>query len=804
MPAVKLGKRRSGEHARGGARINQLDDVPNTATPAWSEKFQGRSSTADVMGDVEEESENDSPQKQTYAQTAATMKRPMSERSGVGRGRGKHPRTMLRRVLNAASVLEKEVRMQTEFKRLDEILVTAIARSQTIIVPEAVRLHYNEIHLYIKYQAVRLYCWYRAEGWPAFAASELAGHPSLTSSSTVRDWANDFRCPFVRSEEKVPKDVGTFSPYARGGHIKWFLENEVLRRKAFKWICKSAEAKGTANMTIQSFHKFLVGTYDAASKTFTERGLLTDVLESKSKTGLSLETCRVYLHKLGFSYDFTRKNVYADGFDRPDVVKHRNEFFLPAMADAERRSYMWVPPAWLEEPSNWPKDEGHHAWVEQGKPEVHVDTFEWKNDKTPLGIDRFAAWGPMGGVLSSRLLPDEKPVIIILQDETCIRQYDTQKKAWRHNGAAMSIAPKGEGAAIMYSGYICEQEGGFPMLTEPMVIELNKKMTTKMKAEKKSAAAIKAALHDIKALRAEGLITDLDADGLPVISEEKVAASKLYEMPGLIQLEIGKNKEGFWDGDCQVEQAKKIQKIMIIKYPGHVIHHVYDWSSGHHAYDDDALNGNKMNAGPGGKQPSMHDTTVFVTECGGSPRNLTAVAGSSPPCLAQTMSFRVGDVVLIEKMERVLAEGDPLVGKPKGAMQVARERDVYKKGMSMKGPVLKDAPAGEDDDEPLLEGDDFDDDAGDNDEEKGVRRDVSLSVIHVLSQMSDFKNEKCKLQKVVESMGGECSWLSKFHACCNGIEYVWGNRKKAHRKVRHNGRISPHLACMHDPHLTGT
>ena len=32
-------------------------------------------------------------------------------------------------------------------------------------------------------------------------------------------------------------------------------------------------------------------------------------------------------------------------------------------------------------------------------------------------------------------------------------------------------------------------------------------------------------------------------------------------------------------------------------------------------------------------------------------------------------------------------------------------------------------------------------------------------------------------------MGGECIWLSKFHACCNAIEYVWGNRKKAHRKV---------------------
>ena len=29
--------------------------------------------------------------------------------------------------------------------------------------------------------------------------------------------------------------------------------------------------------------------------------------------------------------------------------------FLPAMADAERRSYLWVPKAWLEKKEHWPK-----------------------------------------------------------------------------------------------------------------------------------------------------------------------------------------------------------------------------------------------------------------------------------------------------------------------------------------------------------------------------------------------------------------------------------------------------------------
>ena len=80
------------------------------------------------------------------------------------------------------------------------------------------------------------------------------------------------------------------------------------------------------------------------------------------------------------------------------------------------------------------------------------------------------------------------------------------------------------------------------------------------------AEEIKAAQHDLEALRAEGLVTDLDEDGLPLVSTDKKAmASKLFSMPSLMQLEIGKNKEGYWNGENQVEQAKLMQRVMSIK-----------------------------------------------------------------------------------------------------------------------------------------------------------------------------------------------------------------------------------------------
>src|ERR1700722_487369 len=48
-------------------------------------------------------------------------------------------------------------------------------------------------------------------------------------------------------------------------------------------------------------------------------------------------------------------------------------------------------------------------------------------------------------------------------------------------------------------------------------------------------------------------------------------------------------------------------------YPDGVGVFIFDCSSAHEAYADDALMAHKMNRGPGGKQPKMHDTVNFTT-----------------------------------------------------------------------------------------------------------------------------------------------------------------------------------------------
>jgi hypothetical protein len=221
MPKLAAGKRRSGDDARGSARLNANDELPHTNTTAWRQKFMGRTSTAEALGDDLSSDENGSPNPRPYSDVATTMKQPLSERAGVGHGGGKHPRTVQRREARMLEVLAAEVQRRKRYLEIELFCKQAMSRAQEVIVAEATRLGYSEIHMYVKYQAVRIYFSYLAEGHSAIAASEAGGWPSMYSGSTVREWANDFMRACTKASwalsgtDFVPKDVMTFSPYAR-------------------------------------------------------------------------------------------------------------------------------------------------------------------------------------------------------------------------------------------------------------------------------------------------------------------------------------------------------------------------------------------------------------------------------------------------------------------------------------------------------------------------------------------------------------------------------------------------------------
>ena len=68
-------------------------------------------------------------------------------------------------------------------------------------------------------------------------------------------------------------------------------------------------------------------------------------------------------------------------------------------------------------------------------------------------------------------------------------------------------------------------------------------------------------------------------------------------------LEYGENKEGYWTSEKFMGQIDDAVKMAEVKYPhekGYRLVFIFDHSSCHGAYADDALNAYKMNAKPGG------------------------------------------------------------------------------------------------------------------------------------------------------------------------------------------------------------
>lgn len=73
---------------------------------------------------------------------------------------------------------------------------------------------------------------------------------------------------------------------------------------------------------------------------------------------------------------------------------------------------------------------------------------------------------------------------------------------------------------------------------------------------------------------------------------------------------FGAQGQGYWNNELFITQVQNAINIAEFKYPKtqNTLVFLFDQSSGHCAYSDDALIAHKMNISDGGKQPFMRDT----------------------------------------------------------------------------------------------------------------------------------------------------------------------------------------------------
>ena len=95
------------------------------------------------------------------------------------------------------------------------------------------------------------------------------------------------------------------------------------------------------------------------------------------------------------------------------------------------------------------------------------------------------------------------------------------------------------------------------------------------------------------------------------LTDAEFAVAKTAD-PDIVQTarEYGTERERYWTSEKFMENVKNAVKIAKHKYPtsSYTVCWIFDQSSCHKAYAEDALNVKRMNVHPGGAQPRMRDT----------------------------------------------------------------------------------------------------------------------------------------------------------------------------------------------------
>jgi len=531
-------------------------------------------------------------------------------------------------------------------------------------------------------------------------------------------------------------------------------------------------------------HLFEVWNVDQQQYEMDNELTVDDFLERHGLKNVSIPTCCRYMKFLGFTYQEKRKSYYVDGHERSDVIADRNKFCRRYLTEYEPRCLRWIQVKAEEAVDingelikfgyRYLDDEDATSMVE-----FHVDDVAGQEHLSTIPAK-----------MSVRAPENSRPLMIHGQDEVLFFQYLLGQKFWVGPNQERPLLPKSEGDGFMLSAFQSrDYDFGRPM-TQEELIRVNQTREGRHYIDKQAAMVV----------------------------HKRTTKTPLAESPFVRHFLIGSNNDGWWNSMHMAIQTEDMADCLRVLYPEFDHLGLFDHSQGHDKKREGALDANAMNVNFGGKQPIMRDTVVQLTDLGqynplltiGDTQSMVFREGDDGPLVGvdgerTTQASRdlikhdrptgqwkeVTKTVAVLRAELVQVGVDflrenpkmtrlkeiakdkniPLkhhveiidngwLGKPKGLHQVLLERgliDINRiKEYSKEG---KKTPTG--------------------------ARDLSTSLIHLISGCSDFKNEENALQ----ALGRECGILvdctPKFHAelAGEGIEYTWAFMKGKYRRA---------------------
>ena len=332
------------------------------------------------------------------------------------------------------------------------------------------------------------------------------------------------------------------------------------------------------------------------------------------------------------------------------------------------------------------------------------------------------------------LPPGKKEHILVVQDETVFHTNEYHRHMWLA-ADQQPIRKKGGGRAIHVSDFICETIGRVKLSREQISAQLE----------------------------------------LPSELHLRAFEARKITYPG-------KGFDSWWDLPQLIEQVKDTISIFEHTHPNCISVFVFDRSSAHGGFAEDALNVNSMNIRPGGKQRKLRDTVIPLTNPDPAPGEEDTRGQVQHMCFPNDH------------------EDPELRGEAKGIKAVLMEQksiwDEFisickahgitkppgKCGSCTKSQVQKDAErrvAKVEDTEQQEEMSPMGEQTF-NDPEIETRSaavDEWCCMHWVLSLQKDFLSEKPMIQSVIENAGHVCLFLPRFHCELNAIEMLWGYAK---------------------------
>ena len=166
-----------------------------------------------------------------------------------------------------------------------------------------------------------------------FATLRLKGVSRITASEEIaRQWHEGEGKYFARRVRALARHYQTFEQLpveCRGGYknARSLLKDENVKKRALSYLQSLPTGKVTPKKLQEALNTVVL----------PDLGITT-------KKPLCIRTARRWLIKLGWRNTVVKKGVYMDGHERVDVVDYRQKFFLPAMAEFEKRMAQYEGP----------------------------------------------------------------------------------------------------------------------------------------------------------------------------------------------------------------------------------------------------------------------------------------------------------------------------------------------------------------------------------------------------------------------------------------------------------------------------